>query len=121
MLSGYREPGRLTVVAIYLFGNLLPIHAELKPLELDHEHIWGLVDGYSFGSSDQATLARALVLVLPLQILCGCETLESLLQGAGSVDLQADVQKGVDCVALKATLNALHLRQDKEVRFTIVS
>ena len=99
-----------------LFGNLLPIHAELKTLELDHEHVWGFVDGDTFCRPDQAALPGALVLVLPLQIFDGCEALESLFQCAGPVYLQADVQERIYGVALKATFYALHLQMHEPNR-----
>lgn len=76
---------------VYLLVDLVPKHAEFKPLELHHKHSWRLVDGHALGSSYFLLLLGADVFVCAIQVLTTGKSLQCLQQRAGFVDLKTQV------------------------------
>ena len=74
-----------------LLVDLVSKHAELKALELHHQHCWRLVNGHTLGCSHFLLLLGADVLISAIQVLTGGEALEGLLHRAGFVDFQTEV------------------------------
>lgn len=74
-----------------LLVDLVSKHAELKALELHHQHCWRLVNAHTLGRSHFLLLLGADVLVGAIQILTGGEALEGFLHRTGFVDFQTEV------------------------------
>jgi len=68
---------------------------EVKALQVDGEHIGGVVNADALGGSDQLVVLWAAVPIVPIQYFRCCEVVEGTLQAACLVDLQAQVQEGV--------------------------
>lgn len=74
------------VIRADLLVDLVSKHAELKALELHHQHCWRLVNSHTLGCSHFLLLLGADVLVRAIQVFAGGEALEGFLHRAGFVD-----------------------------------
>mmetsp|Transcript_17630 Transcript_17630/g.29625 ORF Transcript_17630/g.29625 Transcript_17630/m.29625 type:complete len:208 (+) Transcript_17630:1030-1653(+) len=80
-----------------------------EALQIDGEHVGGLIDREALVRSHLVLALGAQVLVLSVQHLHGCETPESLRNRGHLVDLQAQVQKRIVRVRVVLAARACHL------------
>jgi hypothetical protein len=81
-----------------------------EALQVDGEHVGGLIDSEALVRSHLVLALGAQVLVLSVQHLHGCETPKRLRNRGHLVDLQAQVQKRIVCVRIVLAARACHLK-----------
>ena len=116
---GHAHKGRQVQarLKVDLLVDLAPEASELKALELQGEDVWRGVDAHALGGLDVGVGLRALVLVAPLQDLCGREALQGPLHGAGVGDLEAEVQELLKGVGLVLAVHALDLAAEPPAEY----